>query len=363
MEIKNAFIDTFCFSLPAEMVTIPPDLEGKIIELDDQTGEILKEKRKSGEYYHNGARVYVRQYTLVGKNRIVFFASRKLMPAVYYLQRYNDETSIISDSEYLLLSSIEFYKKSGFDFPDLQTLKDNIHINDVDFTVDFIETSYFFNGRLDWFNIQNPTGRLFYETYEHNFLKKKVKVGLEFARRKEAKITTPYVKFYSKHLELTNEKNKDFYFHLLDNKVLIHPDLRRIECTGKNRLHLDSIFKIALKEEKFTVRKFLKLEEFEIKKVVHHLASRHLDLSATPTIKQKSKSETTPLDFVLGEMSYHLLKQGFTVKNLTELIENGNFSANAKSRISRKIKDGILRKQKSERIQNLKITPLDAFLI
>lgn len=360
MEIKNAFIDTFCFSLPSEMVSVPEDLQGKILELDDQTGEILKEKRKTGEYYKNGARVYVRQYSLVGKNRIVFFASRKLLKPIYYLNRYDN---IVTDTEYLLFATLEFYRKSGFDFPDLQMIKKNIHINDVDFTVDFVESSYYFNGRLDWFNIQNPNGRLFYETYQDNFLKKRVKVGLEYARRNEAKITTPYVKFYSKHLELTNEKNKDFYFYLLENKVFIHPDLRRIECTGKNKLHLDSIFKIVLKEQCFTVQKFLKLQEFEIKKIVHHLVSRHLDLSSAPVLKQKTKSEVTPLDFVLGEMSFLLLKQGYTVKNLTELIENGNYSANAKSRISRKIKDGILRKQKSERIQNLKITPLDAFLI
>lgn len=355
MIYKTSFIDSFSLMLPANSVSYPDSFNEKLLYVNSVSGEIEKEVNKNQEVFLRGSSVFVKKFELFGNTYLRFFISRKMLPAKFYLNRSNN------DNFDLLSFGVEFYKAAGYNLPDVEFILKNGFINDIDFTIDFLEDSEMFDFRMSAYKKRNPAGRVFFST-PRKYTEYKKRIGIQWGMREKSNITAPFVKFYSKHLELL-DRSTDFFHFLVMEGVGVDPKLRRIEGTVTNKKHLESVFKSVLKLEYSGNRDIMMLTEKQIRDICFALLDRHLSDAKIYDREETHKMPVTPTDFVLGMMASKLIVSGYSLNQIVNFLPVENYSPTAKTRLKNRIKKGFEYYNYLHSIDSLRVTQSDAFTV
>jgi hypothetical protein len=233
-------------------------------------------------------------------------------------------------------------------------------INDIDFTCDFMATQSEFESICGQY--KNVSGTKRFYTLPGDYLSQKSLSGLQFVNRKDASISAPFIKFYTKKDELFT-RSKKFYQYLLRKDVTVSENLRRLECTLKNSKHIENVFKKTnISLDKINVPAILSLPPAHISNVVNHLLSRYVGYEPPDELEISSYRNTTPTNHLLSAMASELLESGWSVKTILGLLDTlPSLSDTAKSRVKKRLGKELKAYRKLMKLKALKLTPTDAF--
>lgn len=349
--INVPIVDSFTTLTPIDSFEfIPPQLSDLWALVNQETGEVSDTSPLPLRINSDGVR---------------FIVSIIKMPKVSYLritfttkmlfQNYFDGINA-KNFKYCFLYVLE---KTQLRIKYSDFVNDSI-INDIDICVNRYASDQDFKGYYDKF--KHYAGVRTFHAPAENSLGQKHLIGFQFTNRKDASVTNPFVKFYSKYYEMHDVKNSGFIANVIHHNFA---DLRRIEITIKNRRHLESVCKHEKINYPKNLNEFLLLLPSQISRLFSCVLSRYIpnnDNRQQIPISELEKSPFTPnLAFQLAMLN-ELLQNGYTFKQVVNLIDTFPFfDYGVKSRLKSKLAQGLKDFVKMRNIQNLKVTPTDAF--
>lgn len=239
----------------------------------------------------------------------------------------------------------------------LQTSK----INDIDITCDFMASQSEFEGICSQY--KNVSGTKRYFLLAENYLSSKPLSGMQFVNRKDASVSTPFIKFYTKKNELLDRSEK-FYKYLISQEVQVSENLRRLEGTLKNLKHIENVFKFCrISVDKINILNVLSLSPDALANILNHLLSRYIGFEPAENEEGYIAPRTTPTNHLMSAMASELIEQGWSVKTILGLLDTlPSLSDTAKTRIKKRLGKQLREYRKSQKLKNLRLTAKDAFL-
>ena len=240
------------------------------------------------------------------------------------------------------------------------TFLDNSTVNDIDICSNIYLTDFEFLNTYKKFS--HYAGIKKFNSKRSNALDNSKIIGFQFTNRKDASITTPFVKAYSKYFEMHDLKNEKFLPNIIGANL---HDLRRIEITIKNKAHLQSVCNAVKIEVPNTLRKLLLLNVHDVKLLFDCVANRYVPNDSV-NVKDIGCVEVpyTPAQALQVAMLWELMQNGYTFQQVVNLFDNFPFfSLTAKSRLKQRLAESLKIYSKSQDLNNLRITPKDAFCI
>lgn len=305
--MREVSIDSTKVRIPIEKVKdISPLITSKWILVNEETGEAITKDRKPYEYSHNGVKVRFsieRQITADQSQRdyLTFVLTSKALGKAYLngLQKENIEIAY----DFIIGSSLAQF-----------TLGDMLEAEctDTDFKRDF--QNYY--GR-DILNKLKSSSKLVKEGRGVTLFNKKDNAGIQFSdRRSDRYMTAPYLKVYSKALDLKS-KSKEF---AEVNGISVPTDYWRIETTIKNKKHWR---KYGVNDTRLS--SLLSLSQEKKEEILLSSIKAHLE----PQIKERKQIEgITPDEQVWVNILTYLLEKGETytaiLGNILQGIEGSN---------------------------------------
>lgn len=217
---KDYAIDSLNVLTPADLFLVNPFVDFAVT-ISEESGEIIDRKARSFMYDEQGIKIRAGQVSLFGKDYVSIGFNSKMLQRQYFEGLHVGNFRKAFD-----------FAKNAFSFDiDYYIFIQNSICYDVDFKFDFISGSVDFSD----FCVSHkglPTVRLFRGSASNPF-DKGVYTGVQFVNRADANLSKPFVKIYSKAIELDNRST------LFRGNFLPYVDgnLRRFECTIRNRAH------------------------------------------------------------------------------------------------------------------------------
>lgn len=320
--MPNRSLDSFTLLIEVEKCTFINDkLLSKVLEVVEDTGEIVKEHdRKSSVSDVNGISTSVGFSCLFGKNYIKILCTSKMLQQ-HYLKGISISTTRYLHSYIMSLGLITF------SHTDLLTSK----IYDVDIKSDFKLSDYEF---IEWIRQKRRSvkGSKKFES------KKDGNYGIQYGNRNNSTPSYPFVKFYSKGLELytrSSEFKNNFLSYFSDL------DLRRVEVTVRNMKHVDYLLKNKIIKNRLeTLSDWLSLTSFDLKNIITYCIWLHEREYDFAKVRQKKATKISATDFLILSMYDMLLQdghlQGDILKAFDKFPSSPNSKAGAKARIKKK---------------------------
>lgn len=290
------------------------------------TGEVLETPNRDIKQFcsSNGIKVkievvlvkygFVSQLGFKGEEFLVFQPSSKFLKENYFDGINLDNLPVIYN--YLLNLNIVHFSYESL----LQA-----RFADVDFCIDYPMS-------LDEFRAIN-------KNIEYNVLQELKHLvepflnytGLQFNKRERATPTRPFLKFYHKSTELTNNSNEFYNEYLKDNhSEIISNGVGRYEVTVKN-----AKFKKHYKIESMTFEELLNIPYESVKNMFKRFLPNYLYKS----IRQK-KMATTPTETIHLNCINQFIQDGKSEQEIMHLMLKGIEEKMSKSR-SKKLLQGL----------------------
>ena len=219
---RTAAVDSFTVVIPIDFCLLSDHFNDVVMHVSLQTGEVLEEKKRDVIYDNYGIKIRGFVVTLFDKRYLNLQLSSKTLRRNYL--RGIDcgnirEVFNFAQKALGFICSFQEFMKHG-------------RIYDLDFKIDFdLNDRHFNDFALDHKELVNV--RLF-KGSEAKYLTTNYFTGFQFVNRNDSSISKPFVKFYTKKLEL-QKRSQEFF---LTNNISVSPTLRRLECTLKNKMHL-----------------------------------------------------------------------------------------------------------------------------
>lgn len=317
VKIHPISIDSMTVLTPVDSFNIIPiSIYGKILEIDEYTGEILNTKRTSIRVERDGVKYKAHLVSLFGKHYIATIFNRK--------QFTKCGLSYFSVMDYVSFGILfpHVFNVLAFDVKPSEFLSSSL-IYDVDFCLDFYFNDLPFSRFcLDIF--QKGISKKFYSKPKHHLEEKRV-VGIQFMTRGTSTLSAPFFKLYSKYDELVERS------HEFKSDIPVMPTHRRCEVTIRNASHFSQL-KIPNNLE------ILNLSNHEKYRVFYEILNQYSDVGKEPKITLKQPKENTPTEHLLVEMINVMLADGHTTENILGLTKKLQLSGNARSRLKTKLR-------------------------
>ena len=189
--------------------------------------------------------------------------------------------------------------------------------------------------------------------------------GIEFVNRKDATVSQPFVKFYSK-LEELEVRSPDYkhHFHPFFNNY----NYRRLEVTVKNARAFEQLYKKGLlRNEKQTLLEILSIPQWRCRLIIMDLLEKHANQNYKTAVNLSPVTDKpTPTDFFIGELVAELMENGYTLRNCIGLMEkfpaNDKTKAVAKSRLKSRMVKGVRFARLTRKVDSIRLTQKDAWL-
>ena len=272
MELKTSEfkIDSFKIRIPKDTlneITLPDNLNAKIISIYAETGEIinsnqqgLKEKLSTLKISNDEGITSITiaieniRTTLTQREYLTLKITSKLLKQLYY-KGINNET---------IYNVVEYLNSVGVGISIEQLLKSEV--TDIDICKDFLIGPNDYNSLINEIKLNTKASQE--QNKGYNLFNKIDNKGIEFSSRKKATPNNPFFKIYNKFLDTKSLKHSEFFKHY---KIETESNLHRIECTLKNKKHFE---KYNLKN---TLESFMALTQEELSKIVSQITSIHLN--------------------------------------------------------------------------------------
>lgn len=346
----NPAIDSMTVLTPIDCFDwISPDFMARLITVDDSTGEEVSSAPKPVIFEQDGIKFRVMKTSVFGKEYISFTYTAKML-GERYLTAINLTT---------FYDIFHHWTKQFFAI-DLSVYFDNSIVNDCDFKVDFVVGDDDFHDYLC--NYRGISGSKVFYGQSLTILDKKHIIGIQLVNRRDASITAPFIKFYSKEFEMDGRSSVFRNAFLLSANLR---DLRRMEGTVRNLEHFESLKCLPPTGEvkRNSLRSVLQYAPFAYD-ICCELLSRHLTTYSKPVGKKlRNESGITPAKYYIFKLMYTLIKDNsYTLENVLCLMDdNPEQSDTSRSRLRSSVIDVFNKLLPQEARKKLVLMPKDAF--
>lgn len=362
---QHPALDSFSVWTPIQIFDDGTQYIDTILEVNDRTGEIVKETQKPVFLEIDGIKFRVSKVSLFGKEYIVTTWNSKMLCYLYFP----------TDNYFRGVTYTQFKKYAEYWLNAIQ-LKVNINefiqssfVTDCDFKVDFVMLESQYQELLLRYSTV-PSSKL-YKSKPNSVLDIPVYSGLTFVNRNDASIKTPFVKLYSK-LEELNQRSSEFKYKFLLNWENRY--LRRLECTVKNTRHFQQLAKIGILSSKFKdsnarLIDVLLIKPDTIKRACEYMLTLSLGMGGIQykaNIEDKPSKPITPTQFFFGALANELMLEGHSFEGIIGLMDgfpsSDTHKATAKTRIKTNLKKGLAYYRTRFDVAQVRTTKHDAFL-
>lgn len=362
---QHPALDSFTVWTPVQIFDDGVQYIDTILEVNDRTGEIVKETQKPVFLEIDGIKFKVSKVCLFGKDYILTTWHSKML---CYLKTPTDN--------YFRGITYNQFKKYAYYWLNACSLKVNVNefiassfVTDCDFKVDFIMLESQYQELLLRYS-SVPSSKLF-KSKPHSVLDIPIYSGLQFVNRNDASIKSPFVKLYSK-LEELNQRSSEFKYKFLnawENRYL-----RRLECTVKNTRHFQQLAKVGILSNKFSdsnakLIDVLLIKPDTIKRACEYMLTLSLGMGGiqySVNLEDVPDKKITPAQFFIGAMANELMLEGHSFNAIIGLMEgfpsSDTHKATAKSRIKTNLKKGLAYYRTRFDVSKVRTTKHDAFL-
>lgn len=221
----NVAIDSMSIMTPLELFDLPDTFLDEIATVNVSTGEQLESKIIPPNFEINGIKVKAEIKNFFGnENLVIMFTSKHLEKN--YFQGLKSST---------FLDAFLYIKKALRIEIAYTKYITNSTCYDIDFKADFeIKDSTFHMFLAEHKNM--PVVK-FFKSKTKKYLEKPCFNGMQFINRRDASISQPFIKFYTKSDELES-RSTDFKYHY---NIHCPTDLRRFEVTVRNGKHINHL--------------------------------------------------------------------------------------------------------------------------
>lgn len=286
------------------------------------TGEVIKENFKNGEptVIENEDGTYLKFW----KENQFFYSQGRKTPTLYITFLINSKhlgnryfEGITTDTLKDIYTYIQSFKIVSFSFESLY----NARYNDTDICIDF-------NSTIDQFgtlkkNIKSITTKptMWHEARNDN--NSGIWTPTKDKPRDNAKPSTPFVKFYSKHEDFTYQSISFAKTYLTPNQ---YEDLYRIEVTVKNSKHKEQL---GISKVKY-FGDFLKLD---LQLLMQDIVKNYFEKKTKTILKTDN---LTPMDKVVIDLLNIAILKGSTKEELYDLFNRNDVSRQARITLKEK---------------------------
>lgn len=325
--MRDYIIDSFSLAIPENCFFEPIEkiLPTKIVLID---GEIKEETYGSLDFDYKGIKTSLSVWVHPILGRFI----KTVVTTKHLKQNYFD--GLNSSNIHMFF---RFLNDNNI-FLDVNKALQNSIVSDIDIAFNLYRSRNKWAESLSSFR-DYPTIRLFRKTF--NNLEKNVLIGAQFVNRRDASITNPFVKFYDKFEELTNN-SAEFTKNFLSRFQIAN--LKRIECTIKNSAHIESVSKflphIGLSNKLIDI---LNISQIELSEIFKHLVNKHL--SKVESLGSKKSLNGTPQRQLIAVLIYELHRNNYySLEDIYKLVNTLNFgrSNKASSRLKATIREALL---------------------
>lgn len=277
---RKAKIDSFRWEIELDQIQIlSREFNTKLYLVSSETSEIINDnfKQNALKIDFNGIKTHYiirERFHFKSKIKIQYLQiliNSKLLEHQYF-EGINPQT---------IHALFQNLLEQGIIHMDYQTFLQG-KITDIDFCSDYYTNTTIFKKLLD--KAENIVSDRNTPTKKFGT---KNNIGLQLSSRDGQKPNKqPFVKWYSKHLELENNSQLFYitYFHGYFSRELgkylnQYKNLRRVEVTIKNRQHLINV----IGEKENTLKKVLALD---YQKIIENILKKHLDLQQKIIFRQ-----------------------------------------------------------------------------
>ncbi|AXH78617.1 MAG: hypothetical protein [Circular genetic element sp.] len=254
-----------------------------------------------------------------------------------------------------------FIFATGFEI-DFNTFFENSLINDIDICKNFYATDK--DLKLIFDSYAHYAGIKKFNSVAPNALQSSSLIGFQFTNRKDASVSSPFVKFYSKYYEMHHEKNANFLPNILGENLT---NLRRVEVTIKNKKHLESICKAKKLKVPTNLKDFLLFLPSQLNDLFESVYLRYSPravINLKEIDKDAKKSPFTPANALSVRFLWELMKTGLTFQQCINMLDDfPYFNDNAKSRLKQRLATALIKYVRFAELSELKVSKKDAFYI
>lgn len=336
--MKRIGIDSFTIWIDLGIFTyFDSNLTRRVIELYEETGEVRDEHDRKPIFKEVNGVKYKAQILLPFGNRPILeltLNSRMLKNDFYqrqHIQTINDSNfrTVFDDVCKTIDLACDYY-----DFLDHST------IHDMDICWDYYANNSDFE-RTCTIISSTPWGSSFYISLDGNYMERAKKItGAQFSKRTGSSIKRPFLKHYTKYWEFIH---KSFEFYQAYCPTFIDENYRRFEVQVKNARHFQWLEKrgclpIGFTDGGVNLRSVLTLSEKHLEDCMNEITLQY----AKPKKVDRPPTGINATDFILMKCISFLMKEGFTLEDCIEFLDEysniENTRVTAKSRIRRRMK-------------------------
>ena len=342
-------IDSLTIIVPFDLVTrYDYRLVERVIEVYENLGTVrnqsdldnpTKSNRKPIFHEENGIKTRIGAKSFFGKNCLLVTATSKMLRSSY-LDGINYTTvNILFD----YLMSLDIFTMSFSDFL-------NCNVFDVDIKTDYQFDSYYYDKELREKRKVVKGSKLYLNS-------DKTVQGIQYGNRNNTTPTSPFVKTYSKGIELL-ENSTEFREKYLP--TFFDTTLRRTEVTIANAKAVDYLLrKKVISRKLVTFHDWLSLSQEQLLNIITFQVNHWENPYNFEKIRKKQDDKPlTSSDFALMKMYELLKKEKYTIQDMANLLNSfpakPSVLASSKARFKRKIKkfDQIIT-QTSDQLKSL----------
>lgn len=318
-------LDSFSLIVPFSKVDwYDSRFNSKVIEVYSDTGEIREEhERKPIISDVNGIKTRLSVVNWFGSNNFNIVCTSKMLKQHYF----NGITPHTVKHLYDYLMSLNLLKMPFDSFLDCQ-------IFDIDIKTDYEQTQTEFD------EICRAKRRLVKGSKLYLNQDKRTCQGIQYGNRDKATSASPFIKTYSKGIELFENSDlfRKTYLPAFTNRLL-----RRTEVTIKNSKMVQYLIsKKVLDENPKILRNWVQLSQDKLREIIiflHNNLERELDMSKIRKPREQGKLSASDY-FLLRSLELHL-KQGYDIQELVNFMDDypakPTVLGTSKSRIKKKL--------------------------